>query len=92
MENAFLKEANVVKTGTSLLLETQHKWESTQRNCLVKTEARQKYTPREKGLWSSSLMKRRAVKRRLNHLYRAVLPGVFFFFNFGQLSGFFFHT
>ena len=35
-KNAFLKETKTVKTGTSLLLETQHnnKWESTQRSSL----------------------------------------------------------
>ena len=35
----------------SLLLETKHnnKWEKAQRNCLVKTEARRRCTPREEG-------------------------------------------
>ena len=35
----------------SLLLETKHnnKWEKAQRSCLVKTQTRQRCTPREEG-------------------------------------------
>ena len=48
LKNAFLMEAKLLKQVQSLLLETQHnKWESRQRNGLVKIEVRQRRTPWE---------------------------------------------
>ena len=74
----------------SLLLETQHnKWESTQRNSLARTEARQRWTPGEKECECPPPVKRSAVKRQLityiGQFFRCV-------FTFSQLTGFFSHT
>ena len=74
----------------SLLSETyiaqQHMGEHTKKQ-FVKTEARKRYTWRER-LWASPLV-RSSVKMQLSHLCRPFLPGLFF--TLGQLFFFFFH-
>ena len=63
--------------------------EHTEKVCSVEIEARQRCYP-EKNSVGVLPVRRRAVKKRLHHLYRSVLLDLCL--SSGQLSSFFFHT
>ena len=80
LKNAFLKEANTIKTGTKFTIstvDTAQVGEHTEKQFVSLRQKQGRNTHLEKkGCGHPPLMRRNTVKNRLNHLYRAVLPGL----------------
>ena len=64
MNNSFIMEAETVNAGTKFIIIAQQQVGEHTDKQFVKTEARQRCTPTEKGSGCPLLVRRKAVKRR----------------------------